>query len=91
MEQRRVHCVDLLKMSLDCAAQLGYRLHEDALGGRAGGVCELKGRKWLFLDPSQTPRERLQVVIDALARDAAIETRELPAPLARAIVHRRAA
>jgi hypothetical protein len=78
-------------LSLDCAVRLGYRLREDALGGMPGGACELKGRKWLFLDPAQTPRERLQVVVDALAGDPAVETWDLPTPLARAIGHRRAA
>jgi hypothetical protein len=89
--KERVHCIDLLEMSLECAAELGYRLHEDALGGRPGGVCELKGRKWLFLDPAQTPRERLQVVIDALAADPTVQTATLPPQLKRVIVTRRAA
>jgi hypothetical protein len=89
--EERVHCIDLLEMSLECAAELGYQLHEDALGGRPGGVCELKGRKWLFLDPAQTPRERLQIVIDALAADPAVQTATLPTQLKRVILIRRAA
>jgi hypothetical protein len=89
--KERVHCVDLLEMSLACAAELGYRLHEDSLGGRSGGVCELKGRKWLFLDPGQTPRERLHVVIDALAADPAVHAANLPPQLKRVILTRRAA
>jgi hypothetical protein len=89
--EERVHCVNLLEMSLQCAAQLGYRLHEDALGGRPGGVCELKGRKWLFLDPAQTPRERLLVVIDALAADPAVPIANLSPQLKRVILTRRAA
>lgn len=90
MEQR-VHCVDLLELSLDCANQLGYRVCEDAPGGSPSGVCELKGRKWLFLDPAQTPRERLQVVIDALAADPAVPYANLPPQLKRVILTRRAA
>jgi hypothetical protein len=88
---KRVHCVDLLELSLDCVSHLGYRLCEDALAGSAGGVCELKGRKWLFLDPAQTPRERLQVVIDALAADPTVETAKLPPQLRRVVLTRRAA
>jgi hypothetical protein len=91
MQQRRIHSVDLLELSLNCAERLGYRLREESLGGFPGGACQLKGKKWLFLDPAQTPRERLQVVVDALAGDSTVETWELPTPLARAICHRRAA
>jgi hypothetical protein len=91
MEQPRVHCIDLLDLSLDCAVRLGYVIREDALGGFPGGACELKGRKWLFLDPAQTPRERLEVVIAALAADRAVDTADLPPLVARVISHRRAA
>ena len=91
MELRRFHSVELLELALACAAKLGYRLREDALAGFPGGACELKGQKWLLLDPSQTPRERLQVVIDALAADSAVETLDMPSPLAHVVAHRRAA
>jgi hypothetical protein len=91
MMEERVHCVDLLELSLDCASRLGYRLCEDAPGGSPSGVCELKGQKWLFLDPAQTPRERLQIVIDALAADPTVQSASLPPPLKRVVLTRRAA
>jgi hypothetical protein len=91
MDLRRIHSVELLELALDCARRLGYLLREDALGGFPGGACEFKGQKWLLLEPAQTPRERLQVVIDAIAADPAVTTLHLPSPLAQVVAHRRAA
>jgi hypothetical protein len=82
MLTHRIHSVDLLEMALEAAVRLGYRIREDALDGFPGGACELKGQKWLFLDPSQTTQERLQLVLDALASDERTATLDLASPLA---------
>jgi len=82
MEQGRVHSVDLLEMALATAARIGYRIREDALDGSAGGRCELKGQRWLLLDPALPARERLQLVLEVLADDPAAKQVPLPAALA---------
>jgi hypothetical protein len=82
MLTRQIHSVDLLEMALEAAARLGYRIREDALDGFPGGACELKGQKWLFLDPSLATQERLHLVLDALAADERAATIEMPQPLA---------
>ncbi|MEX2138970.1 MAG: hypothetical protein WD894_06890 [Pirellulales bacterium] len=84
MEHGRIHSVELLELALQAAAQLGYRIREDALGF-PGGACQLKGQKWLFVDPTLSSRERLQLVLDALAADPITATTELPPPLAQAV------
>ena len=78
-------------MALDAAARSGYRICEDALGGCSGGACQVKGQKWLLLDPELSSRDRLQSVLDALAGDAGIVGLDLPAPLARVLRGLRAA
>jgi hypothetical protein len=83
--QGRIHSIELLEMALVTAERLGYRLREDSLDGFPGGACYLKGQKWLVLDPALGSRERLELVIDALAADPGAATLDLPAPLARAI------
>jgi hypothetical protein len=82
MEQGRIHSLELLELAIDAASRLGYRIREDALGGFPGGACQIKDQKWLFLDPAQSTRERLLVVLAALAVDPGTAAVELSAPLA---------
>ena len=91
MEQGRIHSVELLELALDAAAKVGYRIREDALGGFPGGACQLKGQKWLFLEPTLPPRERLQLVLQALAADPLTWTIDLPLPLAQVVKQSHAA
>ena len=44
-----MHTVELLEYALDLADRLGYTVRQEWLGGLAGGGCELRGRKILFL------------------------------------------
>lgn len=62
-----MHTAQLLKEALLLAQRLGYEVRFELLGG-SGGACELKGRKWLFLDLATTPAEQLQTVLAELAR-----------------------
>jgi hypothetical protein len=83
--QGRIHSIELLEMALAAVEKLGYRIREDSLDGFAGGACQLKGQKWLVIDPALASRERLELVIDALAADPGVTAIDLPAPLVRAI------
>jgi hypothetical protein len=91
MEVGRVHSVELLEQALQAARQLGFRIREDVLDGCGGGACQIKGQRWLFLDPSLSTRERLELVLDALAAVPGPVENDLPPPLARVIHSRRAA
>jgi hypothetical protein len=91
MGHGRLHIVEFLEMALEAATRLGYRIREDVLGGYAGGACQLKGQKWLFIDPALSSRERLQVVLDALAADPAAAAADLPPPITSALKFRAAA
>lgn len=86
-----MHTVELLEAALAVAARLGYRIRQDWLGGARGGACELKGQKWLLLDPDSDPAEQLELVLEALAQEPRLAEVELSSGLARLMAGRRAA
>jgi hypothetical protein len=61
-----MHTVELLEAALDLAGRLGYSVRQEWLGGGGGGVCELRGRKTLFLDLDQGPAEQLDRAVQTL-------------------------
>jgi len=85
MEHGRIHSVDLLNLALDSARKLGYQVRDDVLGGFPGGACQLKGTKWLFLNSSLPARDRLQLVLEALAADPNCAMANLPPAVLAAI------
>lgn len=72
-----MHTVDLLEQALVAAERAGFRYRQDWLGGEGGGVCEVRGQKWIFLDLGQTSAEQLEAVLEALRQ----EPRALGLPL----------
>ena len=61
-----MHTAQLLSQAIDAARRLGYQVREDALDGAGGGHCLIRGKKCLLLDLTQTHREQLNDVLDAL-------------------------
>lgn len=86
-----MHTVELLDRALTIAAGLGYGIRHEWLGGATGGVCEIAGQQWLFVDLSLNPIEQLDQVIRALQQDARIHTVAVPALLQEPLGVRRAA
>lgn len=68
-----MHTVELLEQAVRTARQLGYTVRQEWLGGAGGGACEVRGRKFLFLDVTASPVDQLDQVLDALRK-------ELPMP-----------
>lgn len=64
--------LQLLAEAEETARQLGYEIREELIGEGRGGVCRIRDRKVLFLDPQLGPRERLMQVLAALRSDSAI-------------------
>jgi Spy/CpxP family protein refolding chaperone len=64
-----MNTVELLSAAIELAKQLGYQVREDQLEGAGGGHCLIQGQKWLLLDLTQTNREQLGDVIDALRQE----------------------
>ena len=64
-----MHTVELLEEAIRLAERVGYRVRQDWLGGSGGGGCEIKGRRWLFLDLAVGPLEQFEQVVDTLRRE----------------------
>jgi hypothetical protein len=52
------------------------------LEGAGGGHCLIRGKKWLLLDMTQTYREQLNDVLDALRAEPNLSSIELHPALA---------
>ncbi len=61
--------VEQLEALLLQAESAGYRIRYEDLGGVGGGICQFGGAKWLFVDLSLGPIDRLEKVRDALLKD----------------------
>jgi len=61
-----MHTIELLTEATTLAERLGYQIRQEWLGGNGGGCCEVKGRKYLFLDLALGPREHLDQLLDTL-------------------------
>ena len=62
-----MHRVERLEQLLAEAAQRGYVVRQEWLGGRGGGACEIAGRKHLFVDLALSTAEQLAQISEALA------------------------
>jgi hypothetical protein len=62
-----MHTVEILEQVLDLAARLGYSVRQESFAG--SGTCELRGKKFLFLDLDLSPEERLEQTIAALQQE----------------------
>lgn len=76
-----MHTVELLEEAIHMAERAGYKVRQEWMGGCGCGGCEIKGRKWIFLDLSLGPHELLDVVIDVLRSDATAASLSMPLPL----------
>jgi hypothetical protein len=87
----RMHTIELLNEALRVAESLGYGIRHEWLGGSSGGACEVRGKKWLFVDLALNTVDQYEQVLDALRRDAAIHTVSLSSELSAQLQTRRAA
>lgn len=76
-----MHTVELLEEALSLAELAGYQVRQEWLAGAAGGCCEIKGRKWLFLDVSAAPLDRLEQVLEALRGEPGLVNASMSSPL----------
>ena len=85
-----MHTVELLDEAIDLAKRAGFVVREEWFGGTPTGACEFKGRRWLFLDLSLSPREKLDEVIAALRSAPISPSATMSHELARMLDLRRA-
>lgn len=86
-----MHTVELLSSAIRYAEELGIHVREDWLDGATGGGCEVHGQRWLVLDLSQTPQERLSVIAGYLAEYSLEADAEVPQELGHVVRKRPAA
>ena len=63
--------ISQLDQSIEVARQQGYDVRFDWFGGTGGGVCQVNGKKVLFIDLAITPIEQLEVVRSSIENDPA--------------------
>lgn len=85
-----MHTVELLEEALRHATAAGFSVRQDWLAGAAAGACELKGRRYLFLDLGMSPAEQLELVLEAL-RYFAEPLPNAPSPQLQSLLVRRQA
>lgn len=85
-----MHTVELLEQAIQEAEALGYTARHEWLGGAGGGGCEIKGRKYLFIDLSLSVPDQLQLALDVLARENALSRTEIASPLRHGLAARKA-
>ena len=61
-----MHTVELLHEALDLIGRCGYTIRQEWLGGGGSGACQVKGKKWFFLDLALGPEDQLALAVDAL-------------------------
>jgi hypothetical protein len=76
-----MHTVELLDQALDVAVRLGYTVRQEWFAGNGGGGCEVKGRKFLFLDLDLSPEEQLEQVAATLQHEPIAPTLPMPREL----------
>lgn len=64
-----MHTVEMLDQLEAIAAQAGYTVRHEWLGGAGGGACEFAGRKWIFVDLSLPVGEQLEQLSGALKHE----------------------
>jgi hypothetical protein len=78
-----MHTVEALERLKEVAADAGYTVRQEWLGGAGGGACHFAGRKWIFIDLSLSVIEQLDQVASALRDDPAAGALEMPDRLER--------
>jgi hypothetical protein len=86
-----MHTVELLEQAIGLAERCGFVVRQDWFGGSAAGACELKGRRWVFIDLAISPREQLDQLLDALGEIPTVAQLQMSPQLQKMLNLRKAA
>jgi len=73
-----MHTVVLLAHALNLAERLGFVVRQEWLDGNGGGGCELRGRRYLFVDLAASADDQFEMVVGVLRSEP--RAAELPMP-----------
>ncbi|MEI8376405.1 MAG: hypothetical protein WCJ35_26605 [Planctomycetota bacterium] len=76
-----MHTVVLIAHALNLAERLGYVIRQEWLEGSGGGGCELRGRKFLFVDLATSPADQLEMVLGVLRGEPRVAELSMPQEL----------
>jgi len=85
-----MHCVELLEEAIALAKSLGYHVRQEWVGS-GGGVCEVRGQRWLFIDLSESVWEQLDTVRAVLENERGLLKLNVSAQMVQLLDRRRAA
>ncbi len=85
-----MNSLTLLEESFRIARRLGYLIRQEWIGS-GGGLCQWRGRRWIFVDLSQTVPEQLALVTEILSRDSRLQEVAMSQALRAYLNSRRAA
>ncbi len=88
-----MHTVVLLAHAINLAERLGYVVRQEWIDGNSssGGGCELRGRKYLFINLAAPPGEQLETVLGVLRNEPAAAAQPMAAELRAVLRPRRIA
>lgn len=77
-----MHTAELLSAAIELLRRTGFKIREAVLEGSGGGHCLIRNQKWLLLDLTQTHKEQLGDVLDALRAEPHLDLTDVPEELA---------
>lgn len=80
---------DRLEALLTLAEQIGLEVRAEFMGGDGGGLCQLKGRRILFVDTSADVATRYERTLAAIADLPEVDDHYLVPEVRRDIDHQR--
>jgi hypothetical protein len=86
-----MHTVVLLAHALNLAERLGYVVRQEWLDGNSGGGCELRGRRFLFIDLAASPTDQFDLVLRVLRCEPRAGELAMPQELRNALRLRKSA
>ncbi len=75
-----MHTVVLLAHALNLAERLGYTVRQEWLESGGGG-CELRGRKFLFVDLAASPADQFETAVRTLRKEPRTAEMSMPREL----------
>lgn len=86
-----MHTVVLLAHAINLAERLGYAVRQEWIDSNSGGGCELRGRKYLFINLAAPPGEQLETVLGVLRGEPELSAHRMPGELRAALYRRKIA
>lgn len=80
----------LLEEAMQLARDVGFTVREEPLGDAPGGACTVGGRRQILVNAALPAAQRLDVLLDVLAAEPAVDSEPVSRLLARQLDRRRA-